>query len=148
MYTDRGSSKTKLSVSYRKITILFAYQWVQNFLCKMDSWKFFLTTPENGHMSPDASVILFAAVLSVQHPLPLPSTCSPLFPLQNMLSADIFSLKKNGPFCGLSFKLFLSHFFWSWITVLSSNSIIYLSFFSFLPVEVSKQSEFQRNEKP
>ena len=84
---------------------------------------------------------------SVQYPLPLPSTYSPLFPLQNMLPADICSLEENGPSCGLSFKLFHSHFS-SWIAALASNSKIYvICFFSFFPVEVSKQSEFQRNKK-
>lgn len=79
--------------------------------------------------------------LCLQHALPF-SPCKTCY--QQTFSA----WKKMVHFVDFLLSFFYLIFFWSWITVLSSNSIIYLSFFSFLPVEVSKQSEFQRNEKP
>lgn len=103
----------------------------------MDSWKIFFTTPEDGHMSLDASVILFAAVLCSTPPSLLCLHHAPPFSSCKTCHQQTFSAWKNGPFCQLSLKLFHSYFS-SLIAILASNSknlLIYL-FSPFLPVEV------------
>lgn len=66
-------------------------------------------TREWSHVPGCVSYSLAAVLCSTPPPFAF-NMLSP-FTLQNMLSADIFSLKKNGPLCGLSFKLFQCHFF-------------------------------------
>lgn len=99
----------------------------------MDSWKIFFTTAEDGHVSLDVSVILFAAVLCskppslllLHHNLPTTSckTCH----------QQTFSAWKKWPLLPTFFKAISFLSFPPWLLVLASNSkkSTYLSFSSF-----------------
>lgn len=142
MYQWR-TQQSKLSTYYMKITVLFACQQVQNFLYKMDSWKIFFTTPENSHMSLDASVILFAAVLSSTSPSLciqqafLHSPCKTCYP-QTFLAWKMAHL--------VSFLLSVSFLFFLLDCCLSSNSKICLFFLR--PLEGTKNLNFKEIKRP
>lgn len=146
MYTDRASRKTNLLFTTYKLWYYLHVSWYRIPYTRWTPGKF-SSLHQRMVTWPWLRQSFSLPQCSVQHCLPLPSTHSPPFPMQNMLAADIFTQKKNGPSCGLSLKLFHPYFSY-WIVALSSSSKMYISFFSFLPVEVSKQSEFQRNAKP
>lgn len=114
----------------------------------MDSWKIFFTTAEDGHVSLDVSVILFAAVLCskppsllwLHHTLPTTSckTCH----------QQTFSAWKKWPLLPTFFKAISFLSFPPWLLFWHLTQKIYLSIFVLLCFLLTKQSEFQRNKRP